>query len=175
MNKKQMDKLNLSELKALAKEQNLKGYSTMTKPALLSHLSGGSMIGGAMGGYGDKENFNYFNVDQMRTYVKGLNPKAPVTKLNQNELIEIAQGKKELPTKTKREPNAWVKALAIYNDKKPVYTIPKKGTKEHKRVQNIMNGKPEDFEIEEVKTVEVKAVESEVKPKKTRNPRVKKQ
>ena len=133
-----MDKLNLTELKALAKESGLKGYSVMSKPALLSHLN----KGGAMGGYGDLENFNYFNVDQLRTYVKGINPKTPVSKLNQNELIEMAQGKKDVPVKPKREGNTWVKALKQYNSGKDTYTIPKKGSAAYDEVKAIMNGKP---------------------------------
>ena len=93
MNKKQMDKLNLTELKALAKEEGVKSYSTMTKPALLSHLSGGAMLGGAK--------FEKLNVDQLRGYIKGKTG-VSVSKVKKDDLVQMAKGEKDVPEKPKR-------------------------------------------------------------------------
>ena len=128
-----MNQLNLSELKMLAKEQNLKGYSTMTKPALLSHLSGGAMLGGAK--------FEKLNVDQLRGYIKGKTG-ISVAKVKKPELVQMAKGEKDVPSKPKREGNTWVKALKQYNAGKDTYTIPKKGSLAYDEVKAIMNGKP---------------------------------
>jgi hypothetical protein len=133
MNKKQMDKLNLTELKALAKEEGMKGYSTMTKPALLSHLSGGAMLGGA-------SKFENLNVDQLRGYIKGKTG-ISVAKVKKPDLVQMAKGEKDVPEKPKRTGNAWVQALKQYNSGKSVYMIPKQGSAEYNEVKAIMNGK----------------------------------
>ena len=129
-----MDKLNLSELKMLAKESGVKGYSSMTKPALLSHLSGGAMLGGA-------SKFESLNVDQLRGYIKGKTG-VSVAKVKKPDLVQMAKGEKDVPEKPKREGNTWVKALKQYNSGKDTYTIPKKGSTAYDEVKAIMNGKP---------------------------------
>jgi hypothetical protein len=129
-----MDKLNLTELKALAKEEGMKGYSTMTKPALLSHLSGGAMLGGA-------SKFENLNVDQLRGYIKGKTG-VSVAKVKKDDLVQMAKREKDVPEKPKREGNAWVKALKQYNAGKDTYEIPKKGSVAYEQVKAIMNGKP---------------------------------
>ena len=129
-----MDKLNLTELKALAKEEGVKGYSTMTKPALLSHLSGGAMLGGA-------SKFENLNVDQLRGYIKGKTG-VSVAKVKKDDLVQMAKREKDVPEKPKREGNAWVKALKQYNAGKDTYEIPKKGSAAYDQVKAIMNGKP---------------------------------
>ena len=35
--------------------------------------------------------------------------------------------------------NTWIRALKIWNKDKPKYTVPKKGTKDHKEVMQISN------------------------------------
>jgi hypothetical protein len=127
-----MDKLNLTELKALAKEEGVKSYSTMTKPALLSHLSGGAMLGGAK--------FEKLNVDQLRGYIKGKTG-ISVAKVKKPDLVQMAKGEKDVPEKPKRTGNAWVQALKQYNSGKSVYMIPKQGSAEYNEVKAIMNGK----------------------------------
>ena len=138
MNKKQMDKLNLTELKALAKNEGVKGYSAMTKPALVSHLSkGGSMEAGAMLG-GAK--FESLNVNQLRGFIKGKTG-ISVAKVKKPDLVQMAKGEKDVPEKPKRTGNAWVQALKQYNSGKSVYMIPKQGSAEYNEVKAIMNGK----------------------------------
>ena len=129
-----MDKLNLTELKALAKEEGVKGYSTMTKPALLSHLSGGAMLGGS-------SKFESLNVDQLRGYIKGKTG-VSVAKVKKPDLVQMAKGEKDVPEKPKRTGNAWVQALKQFNSGKSVYMIPKQGSAEYNEVKAIMNGKP---------------------------------
>ena len=129
-----MNQLNLSELKMLAKEQNLKNYSSMTKPALLSHLhKKDALEGGAK--------FEKLNVDQLRGYIKGKTG-ISVAKVKKPELVQMAKGEKDVPSKPKREGNTWVKALKQYNAGKDTYTIPKKGSAAYDEVKAIMNGKP---------------------------------
>ena len=128
-----MDKLNLTELKALAKEEGVKGYSTMTKPALLSHLSGGAMLGGS-------SKFESLNVDQLRGYIKGKTGFS-VAKVKKPDLVQMAKGEKDVPEKPKRTGNSWVQALKQYNSGKSVYMIPKQGSAEYNEVKAIMNGK----------------------------------
>jgi hypothetical protein len=150
-----MDKLNLTELKALAKEEGVKGYSTMTKPALLSHLSGGAMLGGS-------SKFESLNVDQLRGYIKGKTG-VSVAKVKKEDLVQMAKGKKDVPEKPKRTGNAWVEALKVYNKNNAVWVIPSKEKNpiEHEKVKKIMKGES----LDDVMYVEA------VQPKKTRKTR----
>ena len=149
-----MDKLNLTELKALAKEEGVKGYSTMTKPALLSNLSGGAMLGGAK--------FEKLNVDQLRGYIKGKTG-ISVAKVKKPDLVQMAKGEKDVPEKPKRTGNAWVEALKVYNKNNAVWVIPSKEKNpiEHEKVKKIMKGES----LDDVMYVEA------VQPKKTRKTR----
>jgi hypothetical protein len=178
-----MDKLNLTELKSLAKSENVKGYSTMTKPALLSHLHNKSMLSGAMEEVeveGGGVRFQNMSKTQLTNYLKGKVGRTIPNMSKEELLTHVNHSGKNIPkvVRKNKEPNDWVKAVKKYNElnKTSSYIVPKYGSSEHSEVLSLMGIDPALYyaQKDSNKKVTLKQV-SNMPEKKTRKPRVKKQ
>ncbi len=171
-----MDKLNLTELKMLAKEQNLKNYSSMTKPVLLSHLHKGETMEVEGGGV----RFQNMSKTQLTNYLKGKVGRTIPNMTKEELLTHVNHSGKQVPKveRKNKEPNDWIKAVKKYNElnKTSSYIVPKYGSSEHSEVLALMGVDPEKYysQKDSNKKVTLKQV-SNMPEKKTRKPRVKKE
>jgi hypothetical protein len=174
-----MDKLNLTELKALAKEMNLRGYSTMNKPALLSHLhKGGSMMEEELEGGGVR--FQNMSKTQLSNYLKGKVGRTIPPMSKEELLTHVNHSGKQIPKieRKNKEPNDWVKAVKKYNElnKTSSYIVPKYRSSEHSEVLSLMGIDPAKYYAQKDANKKVTLKQVSSKPeKKTRKPRVKKE
>jgi len=172
-----MDKLNLTELKMLAKEQNLKNYSSMTKPALLSHLHKKDAMEEVEGG---GVRFQNMSKTQLTNYLKGKVGRTIPNMSKEELLTHVNHSGKNIPKveRKNKEPNDWIKAVKQYNEinKTSSYIVPKYRSSEHSEVLALMGIDPATYYSQKDKNKKVTLKQVSSKPeKKTRKPRVKKE
>jgi len=172
-----MNKLNLTELKALAKSEGVKGYSSMTKPSLLSHLHKGGAMEEVVEGGGVR--FENMSKTQLTNYLKGKVGRTIPNMSKEELLTHVNHSGKQIPTvqRKNKEPNDWIKAVKQYNEinKTSSYIVPKYRSSEHSEVLALMGIDPATYYAQKDKNKKVTLKQVSSKPeKKTRKPRAKK-